>query len=85
MLADVDGIAVEHLIAMGESQSAFRLLTYVNAVHPAARVYDGFLIHSRDGGGRHSPRVALLSRCAASASQLYKVGSDARENFHETP
>src|SRR5690606_30533800 len=35
------------LIAVGESQSAFRLTTYVNAVHPTARVYDGFLIHSR--------------------------------------
>jgi hypothetical protein len=38
------------LIAMGESQSAFRLTTYVNAIHPIAQVYDGFLIHSRGGG-----------------------------------
>jgi hypothetical protein len=41
----------EHVLADGESQSAFRLLTYVNAVDPVARVFDGFLIHSRDGGG----------------------------------
>lgn len=27
------------------------MLTYVNAVHPVARVYDGFLIHSRNGSG----------------------------------
>jgi hypothetical protein len=40
----------KRLIAVGESQSAFRLVTYVNAVHPLARVYDGFLIHSRAGG-----------------------------------
>ncbi|HKA29613.1 MAG TPA: alpha/beta hydrolase domain-containing protein [Candidatus Binatia bacterium] len=39
------------VIAIGESQSAARLVTYVNAVHPLARVYDGFLIHSRGGGG----------------------------------
>lgn len=38
------------IIAVGESQSAFRLTTYVNAVHPIAHVYDGFLIHSRGGG-----------------------------------
>ncbi len=38
------------VIAVGESQSAFRLTTYVNAVHPLARLYDGFLIHSRGGG-----------------------------------
>jgi hypothetical protein len=42
---------VEHLIADGESQSAFRMLTYVNAIQPVAHAYDGFLIHSRNGGG----------------------------------
>lgn len=41
--------AAEKVIAAGESQSAFRLVTYVNAVHPLAGVYDGFLIHSRAG------------------------------------
>jgi hypothetical protein len=38
------------LLAAGESQSAFRLVTYVNAVHPVSRVFDGFLVHSRGGG-----------------------------------
>lgn len=37
------------VLAMGESQSAAYLTTYVNAVDPLARVYDGFLIHSRSG------------------------------------
>jgi hypothetical protein len=37
------------LIADGESQSAFYMVTYVNAVDPLARVYDGFLIHARGG------------------------------------
>ena len=27
------------------------MLTYANAVQPVANVYDGFLVHSRDGGG----------------------------------
>ena len=51
---DVDvlrGLGPQHLIAMGESQSAGRLVTYVNAVQPSADIYDGFLIHSRGGGG----------------------------------
>ena len=39
------------IIAIGESQSAGRMLTYVNAIHPVARVYDGFLIHSRGSSG----------------------------------
>jgi hypothetical protein len=47
----LDGLTARHVIAIGESQSAARLVTYVNAVHPVAHIYDGFLIHSRGGGG----------------------------------
>jgi hypothetical protein len=39
----------EHLIALGESQSALFLTTYINAIDPLAQVYDGFLVHSRFG------------------------------------
>ena len=39
----------EHVVAVGESQSAMFLTTYVNAVDPLAKVYDGFLVHSRFG------------------------------------
>lgn len=44
------GRDAKRVIAIGESQSAFRLTTYVNAVHPLAGVYDGYLVHSRGGG-----------------------------------
>lgn len=44
------GLKIRKLIAAGESQSAFRMTTYVNAIDPLARVYDGFFIHSRGGG-----------------------------------
>ena len=44
------GLPREHVIAVGESQSAFRLTTYVNGVHPLSPVFDGFLVHSRGGG-----------------------------------
>ncbi len=50
--------AVETVVAIGESQSAYRLVTYLNAVHPTARAFDGFLVHSRGGSGaplRQSP------------------------------
>lgn len=43
-LGDLD---VRHTIAVGESQSAFRLTTYVNAIQPVTHAFDGFLIHSR--------------------------------------
>ncbi len=38
------------VLAIGESQSAIYLTTYVNAIDPIAEVFDGFLIHSRFGG-----------------------------------
>lgn len=40
------GLVPKRLIAAGKSQSAFRLVTYIDAVHPIAHVYDGFLVHS---------------------------------------
>ena len=43
------GLEPQRVISIGESQSAFRLSTYVNAVAPVSDVYDGFLIHSRGG------------------------------------
>ena len=41
----------QRVIAAGESQSAFRLMTYIDAVQPIAHVYDGFLVHSQFGTG----------------------------------
>lgn len=37
------GFAVRHLIAMGASQSAGRLATYINAIHTHANVFDAYL------------------------------------------
>lgn len=45
----LDGLEVERLLAVGESQSAFALTTYINGIQPLARQYDGFLVHSRGG------------------------------------
>ena len=42
-------LKAKHVIAVGESQSAGYLTTYVNAIDPMAKVFDGFLIHSRSG------------------------------------
>ncbi len=43
------GLDVECRLAVGESQSAITLTTYVNEVHPTGPLFDGFLIHSRAG------------------------------------
>ncbi|GAA3521392.1 alpha/beta hydrolase domain-containing protein [Dietzia aurantiaca] len=40
----------QQIIAVGESQSAFALTSYVNGVHARAGVFDAFLLHSRGAG-----------------------------------
>ncbi|MCW3807044.1 alpha/beta hydrolase domain-containing protein [Plebeiibacterium marinum] len=50
----------KHVIALGESQSAFYMCTYVNAVDPIAKVYDGFFIHSRLGLGAPLEGVDII-------------------------
>jgi hypothetical protein len=43
-------LVARRLLATGASQSAEFLTTYVNAIDPSAKVYDGYLIHSRFAG-----------------------------------
>lgn len=46
----LSGLQAEQIIATGHSQSASRLATYLNNIHPIEPVYDGFMVHG--GGGR---------------------------------
>jgi hypothetical protein len=41
------GLTIRKMIATGRSQSAFRLVTYINAVHPLTNMFDGYFVHSR--------------------------------------
>ena len=41
------GLQIQRMLATGRSQSAFRLVTYIDAVHPLAQLFHGFLVHSR--------------------------------------
>lgn len=45
------GLEPSLVIALGESQSAGFLSTYLNAVHPLTGVYDAALVHSRGASG----------------------------------
>jgi Alpha/beta hydrolase domain len=38
------------VVAAGESQSAVFLTTYINAIEPIAKTFDGFFVHSRGAG-----------------------------------
>jgi hypothetical protein len=54
-------LVAKRLLATGDSQSAIFLTTYVNAIDPIAKVYDGYLIHSRFGGAAAIDGSSILS------------------------
>jgi hypothetical protein len=68
------GLAPRRVLAIGESQSAAFLVTYVNEVDPEAGVFDGFLLHGRGGNGASLEgdigltRSSLAERAAAVSS-----------------
>lgn len=49
--AGLSGLRSKRLIAAGESQSAFALVTYFNGVQPLTQTFDGFFVHSRGASG----------------------------------
>jgi hypothetical protein len=66
------GLRPKRIIGIGESQSAFRLTTYVNAIHPRSKLFDGYLIHSRGSGG------ATLTEGSFSRADPTEIPEDAR-------
>ena len=47
----LQGLDVERLLARGASQSASRLATYINAIHPRSYAFDGYLVEVHAGFG----------------------------------
>jgi hypothetical protein len=66
-------LEVERLIAYGESQSAGRLVTYVNAIHPLYNTYDAYMIHSRGDG---SPPLAQDPQVEIETPAATKIRTD---------
>ena len=67
-----------HVLAAGESQSAMFLTTYVNAVDPLARVYDGFLIHSRFASAAPLDGSSIFERSNALMPEAPQFRADLR-------
>ena len=53
------GLTPQRVIAAGESQSASRLVTYIDAIQPLAHMFDGFMVHSRSAGGARLTQAPL--------------------------
>ena len=61
----------KRVIATGESQSAGYLTTYVDAIEPVAKAFDGFLIHSRFGSGAPITGAYVASAAATAVKGLH--------------
>jgi hypothetical protein len=76
----------QRVIAIGESQSAGFLVSYVNAVDPIERCYDAFLIHGRpgaaaplDGGYLRAPPDGDIQRLRSSMPvEGHRIRDDVR-------
>jgi hypothetical protein len=55
------GLQPQRLIATGESQSAARMVTYIDAIQPIEHAYNGFMVHSRGAGGSSLSQPPLPS------------------------
>jgi hypothetical protein len=66
------------VLAVGESQSAYFLTTYVNAVDPLAKVYDGFLVHSRFGPAAPLDGATMLEPSQAATFPVVQFRPDLR-------
>ena len=60
------GLTAQWVLAAGESQSAACLVTYINAVDPHARTFDGYFVHGRPGAGVAIDGVFIPSARAGS-------------------
>ncbi|RDH76797.1 hypothetical protein DVS77_18260 [Mycolicibacterium moriokaense] len=68
----------EHVVAIGESQSAMFLTTYINAVDHFAHTYDGFLVHSRFGAAAPLDGVSALEALQEGTSDPAPFSADLR-------
>ena len=71
-------LRADRVVALGESQSALFLTTYVNAIDPLAQVYDGFLVHSRFGPAAPLEGGSIFDVLNSETSQPVKFRPDLR-------
>jgi hypothetical protein len=77
--AGLDGLHPTRVIAAGESQSAFALVTYYNGVQPLVHAYDGFFIHSRGGSGFplvEPGRYADIASALGGVTTIFRTDQD---------
>jgi hypothetical protein len=74
----IRGLSPKHVVALGESQSALFLTTYVNAIDPLASVYDGFLVHSRFAAAAPLDGKSIFDELQTGTSEAVTFRGDLR-------
>ena len=69
----LEGLDIELLLGFGESQSASRMATYVNAIQLLYNPYDGYMIHSR---GDRSSSLAQEPQVGISTPEKVSIRGD---------
>ena len=67
------------VVAVGESQSAFALVTYVNGVQPLTKAFDGFFVHSRGAAGlglSEAGKPADISGSLGGTRTIFRTDTD---------
>ena len=72
-IAPLEELEVKRMIAVGESQSAGRLVSWVNMFGPVYGLFDGYIIHSRGGG---SPPLAQSPQERVDTPEVVNVRDD---------
>ena len=78
--AGLNGLQPKRLIAAGESQSAFALVSYHNGVEPLTHAFDGYFVHSRSASGLPivaSGKTAGISDAIGGKSTIFRDDQDA--------
>jgi hypothetical protein len=70
------GLHPKHYVAVGESQSAFYLTTFADAIQPLTNTFDGIFIHSRGGSGASLSGSSITS--ASPGPKALRIRTDLR-------
>jgi hypothetical protein len=78
------GLKAQRLIAAGESQSAFAMVTYYDGVQPLTKAFDGFFVHSRGAtslplvnAAKNGPKHADIASALSGKPTIFRTDQTA--------
>jgi hypothetical protein len=75
------GLSVERVVALGASQSAARLATYINAVQPVTGTFDGFLVLIHFGSGASIDDDVVFDATSARPAPVFRTRTKFRDDL----